>query len=181
MKSQCIEYYFIFLSYTIIIIVIYNLLKKTEQERVENFSILNRNPMELVGKYCDINVIKMMRDYCDPQIFQYFRTNSMISPLYSNYITNNMAFTRIGSLYKKIKDENDKYNMLPLYVKGCKGNLYEYMTMFKNNGNTFEIPVFKHSHLNQMKSNSIKSREIYDDDIVHIDEPINGDYIAKIY
>lgn len=176
--SQCKCYLYI-LCYTLIVVFIYKNLNFYKIKFVENFNIVNRNPLEIIGKYCDLNVLNIMRNHCHPNIFNYFKNQYQlpINYYYNNNYDNNydeMFVKRYGDLYSK--KENAKYKLLPLFGRKQKGGFYEYHTVIVDNHIKFEIPIYKNQ-----KINSIKSREIYDSDEIVISEPINDVYTAKIY
>lgn len=197
--------YYCILIYTIIVILLYNLYcdvclkKKNIREKMID-SIYNRNSLELIGKYCNVNVLRTLRDNCDPRLFNFLKYNNQTNDPYSSgniyslnpyidpymnpYVNpyvyqqiydNDYVFHNVGFLYKKDvtdRKNNDPFYMLPLYAKEYKGGLFEYMTRVNMGGNKFEIPIYKNK-----KINSLKSREIYDGDEIEIGNPINNTYI----
>lgn len=194
-----------------IVIIIYKIYlnicsnkKNIREKMIENF-YENKNSLELIGKFCNINVLKTLRDNCDPKLFNFLKynnqingyntsqINSYVNPYFNSYINsylnpytnpfvyqqiydNDYIFHNIGFLYKKNISAEDKkhdpFYMLPLYAREYKGGLFEYMTRVHIGGNKFEIPIYKNK-----KFSSLKSREIYDGDEIHIESPINNIYI----
>ena len=197
--------YYCILIYTIVVILLYNLyrdicLKKKNIKEKMIDSIYNRNSLELISKYCNVNVLRTLRDNCDPRLFNFLKydnqSNDPYSPnniyslnphrdpymnpyanpyIYQQLYDNDYVFHSVGFLYKKDatdRKNNDPFYMLPLYAKEYKGGLFEYMTRVNMGGNKFEIPIYKNK-----KINSLKSREIYDGDEIEIGNPINNIYI----
>ena len=218
METTCNTYYCFFIIYTIFIIVLYRIYsnacsnnKNIKEKMMDSFS--NRNPLELIGKFCNINVLRTLRDNCDPRLFTFLKYNNgcirpnsiietnqinnlrsyanpyvnsygYINPyvnpnIYQQIYDNDYVYSNIGFLHKKgVSSENknnDPFYMLPLYAKEYKGGLFEYMTRVHVSGNNFQIPIYKNKRLS-----TLKSREIYDGDEIHIGSPINGTFHVKI-
>lgn len=208
-NENCNTYYCVFLVYTIIIIILYKIYlkicsnKKNTREKMIDNLYNNKNSLELIGKFCNINVLKTLRDNCDPRLFNFLKYDNQINNYYTpqmdSYVNpyanpyvnsymnsnpyiyqqmydNDYVYHNIGFLYKKNVTTEDKkqdpFYMLPLYAKEYKGGLFEYMTRVHISGNNFEIPIYKNKRLS-----SLKSREIYDGDEIHIGSPIHNTYI----
>lgn len=210
MNNYSNDVYYSILLYTIIVILFYKLYlnicskKKNIKEKMID-SIYNRNSLELIGKYCNVNVLRTLRDNCDPRLFNFLKYNNQsydpysspnniysLNPYINQYINpytnpytnpyiyqqtydNDYVFHNVGFLYKK--DSNEKKNNDPFYMLPLYAKEYK--------GGIFEYMTrvniggnkFEIPIYKNKKINSLKSREIYDGDEIEIGNPINNIYI----
>jgi hypothetical protein len=110
-----------------------------------------------------------------PHYSSHYQFPSYDYPHYSNihpmdYISE-YEFRVVGHLYKKDATENDSYKILVLYGKCHREGFYKYFVEFNADGQIIKKVI----HKGPKNSDNI-SREIYDGDIITLNEPFNSKY-----
>ena len=104
----------------------------------------------------------------------HYNYNYEVPPISIPPVIPTSEYIFLGYMYKRGNyPSGDDYKVLPLYGKPYRGDFYKYFVEYKSGGQKFRKQVFK-----GLKTRDY-SREIYDGDIIIIDDPINGEYIYK--
>jgi hypothetical protein len=96
------------------------------------------------------------------------------SPIPFGYIDNDNEHDRrmVGQLHKQgTIAQDDPYKVLPLYRTRHRGDFFRYYTEYKSGGQMFKMNI--------LKNNRDTMRELYDDDIIKLKFPLDGEYKVK--
>lgn len=119
--------------------------------------------------------------HCDPRILmnecgefdRYYNSSKFLH--HQNSYELPTECNEIGQLIKLNASLNEKNSVLPLFGREIKNGIFRYHAIYKSNDEPFKIYVSKNNRANNCET----SREIYDGDILHLDDPLNAKYRFK--